>query len=567
MSEAAEARWNRAGLAAALFALDPRAIGGLWLRARTGPVRDRFLAALTGATGRLPKIAPQITDESLYGGLDLAGTLETGRLVTRTGILHAGHGALHLTMAERARGGLAARLAAARDAGGPGLLAVDEGIEADERLDGALSDRLALHLDLDGLPLSDAPAFAIPDLTEARALYPSVIAGDEARDALVRTAVMLGIDSLRAPLLALAAARGLAALGGADAIEEGEVEGAVELVLAPRATRLPAPPEEEEEDGRDEEAEGPNPDEDDTRDDEDGPDPENDDLPPDLAERLIEAARAVLPDGVLGPAASAAPRGAGSGGAGARHSGNRRGRPLPPRPGHPGEGRRIDIVATLRAAAPWQPIRRAQHPDRAGLQIRPADIRLKRFEEQSDRLVVFAVDASGSAAAARLAEAKGAVELLLSQAYARRDQVALIGFRKDGAEILLPPTRSLVQTKRRLAGLPGGGGTPLAAGLRAAADLAVQMRRRGLSPLLAVLTDGRGNIALDGRADRRQAAEDARQMARLIRTEGLEAVVLDTAVRPQAALSELAREMGGRYLPLPRADASRLGAALQAADA
>jgi len=104
--------------------------------------------------------------------------------------------------------------------------------------------------------------------------------------------------------------------------------------------------------------------------------------------------------------------------------------------------------------------------------VRPADIHLSRYETRRDRLLIFTVDASGSAALARLAEAKGAVELLLAQAYARRDQVALVAFRGDGAETLLPPTRSLVQAKRRLAGLPGGGGTPLAAGLLAAGEMA-----------------------------------------------------------------------------------------------
>jgi magnesium chelatase subunit D len=79
-----------------------------------------------------------------------------------------------------------------------------------------------------------------------------------------------------------------------------------------------------------------------------------------------------------------------------------------------------------------------------------SDVRVRQFEERSDRAIIFVVDASGSAALARLAEAKGAIELLLGEAYARRDHVALVAFRGDGADILLPPTRSLVQTKRRL---------------------------------------------------------------------------------------------------------------------
>ena len=96
------------------------------------------------------------------------------------------------------------------------------------------------------------------------------------------------------------------------------------------------------------------------------------------------------------------------------------------------QARQIDNsnpVATLRAAAPWQPLRRQAVPGKEGLHIRPADIRLKRYQDQSDRLLIFTVDASGSAAVSRLNEAKGAVELLLAQAYAARDHVALIAFR------------------------------------------------------------------------------------------------------------------------------------------
>ena len=149
---------------------------------------------------------------------------------------------------------------------------------------------------------------------------------------------------------------------------------------------------------------------------------------------------------------------------------------MPSRPGRLDGGNRIDLVATLRAEVPWQTIRRKQRPDKTGVIVHSSDIHVKNYQEISDRLVIFAVDASGSSAVARLAEAKGAVELMLADAYARRDHVALIAFRGDSADLILPPTRSLVQTKRRLAGLPGGGGTPLASGLKAAGELAQRAR-------------------------------------------------------------------------------------------
>ena len=150
------------------------------------------------------------------------------------------------------------------------------------------------------------------------------------------------------------------------------------------------------------------------------------------------------------------------------------------------------------------------------------------------------------------------MELLLAQAYARRDHVALVAFRGTGAELLLPPTRSLVQTKRRLAGLPGGGGTPLAAGMLTAFEQATQATRRGLTPTIAVLTDGRANIALDGSADRQQAAKDAQQIARVLRGQGTDAIIIDTGNRPEPALRNLAQTLDAAYLPLPRADATRL---------
>jgi magnesium chelatase subunit D len=284
-------------------------------------------------------------------------------------------------------------------------------------------------------------------------------------------------------------------------------------------------------------------------------------------EILLEAVRASLPPDVLARLAAgrAARAKSGASGTGAARKGNRRGRPLPSRPGKLDGTSKIDLVATLRAAAPWQPLRRAASPRGHLVHIRPEDIRVKRYEETSDRLLVFTVDASGSAAMARLGEAKGAIELLLAEAYARRDHVALIAFRGEGAELLLPPTRSLVQTKRRLAGLPGGGGTPLAHGLQAAMELAHQARARGMTPTLALLTDGRANIALDGTANRERAGEDATRLARALRATGTPAVVIDTATRPQDALRALAAALDAPYIALPRADAHRLSSAVSAA--
>ncbi len=224
------------------------------------------------------------------------------------------------------------------------------------------------------------------------------------------------------------------------------------------------------------------------------------------------------------------------------------------------------MIATLRAAAPWQTIRRKARPDAATrLIILPSDICLRRYEDRSDTLLIFTVDASGSAAAARLAEAKGAVELLLGQAYARRDQVALIAFRGRDATLLLPPTRSLVQAKRRLAALPGGGGTPLAAGLRETLALADQAEAHGLSPALALLTDGRANVALDGTGDRSQATEDARRFARHLAAAGLPSIVLDTSVRGAPETEALAVALGARHIYLPHADSRRISGAVSAA--
>jgi magnesium chelatase subunit D len=547
------ALWTRAALALRLLAVDPAGLGGMWLRARPSPVRDRLVAGLSALPLPLRRLHPAIGDEQLFGGVDLTATLSAGRMVRQAGLLGQ-PAALILPMAERATAGLSARLAMALDGEqGHCLIALDEGASEDETLAPALADRLAFHLDLSDLGLGETTELAtLPPIAPA-----PVTAPPEALADLAVVAHRLGIASLRAPLLALRAARAHAVLEGRDTVGPADLKAAVELVLAPRATQVPA------ED--DPEPPPPPPPPDAPPDDTDRADGE-DETPPIPQDILLEAARALLPADLLARmAAGRTAKTAKGTGEGAMQKGNRRGRPLPSRPGRLDGQKKIDLIATLRAAAPWQAVRHRAAPGRTGLQIRPDDIRVKRYQDRSDRLLIFIVDASGSAAMTRLGEAKGAVELLLAQAYARRDHVALIAFRGTGAEVILPPTRSLVQTKRRLAGLPGGGGTPLAAGLKAALDMGAMARGRGMTPTAILLTDGRANIALDGTADRVQAGADALTLARALRGRGMPGLVIDMGVRPERALSTLAAMLNAPYLPLPRADAQRLSTAVSAA--
>ncbi len=553
------ARWERALHALALLAVDPAGLRGMVVRARVGPVRRAFEDRLARLPGEAHRIHPEIGDAELFGGLDVAATLAAGRPVVQGGLAQRPC-RLVLPMAERCPPDLAARLAQILDSSpGHALVLLDEGAEPDERAPKPLAERLAFHVDLDGIGRLEARG-ELPGrdaIEAARARVPGIAATPDQAAALTALAARFGIDSLRAPLLALRAARAQAAFDGRGALSDEDIRDAAELVYPTRATMLP---QEEEDDP----PEPPEPEPDREEGEERPEDAEGAEIPSEL---LVEAVAALVPRDLLARLAEekAARRAMGGAGAGAKRKGNRRGRPLPSRPGRPGGRERVDLVATLRAAAPWQTIRRRQQPGAGRVLVHASDIRLRRYEDRSDRLLIFAVDASGSLAMARLGEAKGAVEILLAEAYAQRDHVALVAFRGAGAELLLPPTRSLVQTKRRLAALPGGGGTPLAAGLEAAGRLALQSGGRGLSPKIALLTDGRANVGLDGQGGRSQAAEDALRVADSLRAQGLGAIVIDTATRPGQEGRALSERLGGTYLALPRADARRLSAAISGA--
>ncbi|MEQ7155510.1 magnesium chelatase subunit D [Brevundimonas aurifodinae] len=575
--------WADAMLAAALLAVDPE-LGGAAVRAGPGPVRDAWIAGLKGLhSDQTPwrRLPPRIGDDRLLGGLDLAAALGTGTRVLQRGLLaEADGGVLIVPMAERLDGAVAARLTAAIDEGAVRierdgasertstrfvLVALDEGLE-DECPPEALLERLAFRLDLDGVGWREAlPISATPDdIAEARADLAQVAAPDEAAiHAVCAAAEALGIASVRAPLLTLRAAWALAALEGRDAIQAEDLSTAARLVLSPRATRLPprpAPDEDTAEPEREpDEAEA------DTGDDLD-PDPDADApemQPGELDDLVLEAARAALPEGLeaMWAASGQTIRGAPtrSGPTGAKLPAARRGRRIGSRPGRPDGASSLDLVETLKTAAPWQRLR-GQEPGagRGPLRVRRDDFRIRRFEQRAETTVIFVVDASGSAALQRLAETKGAVELLLAEAYVRRTQVALIAFRKEAAEILLPPTRSLARARRELAALAGGGTTPLASALETAASLALGERAKGRTPLLVVMTDGRGNIALDGGAFRTRAEQDALTACRRIRAAGLSAALIDVSPRPRGDGAKLAEAMGANFASLPYVEAERV---------
>lgn len=186
----------------------------------------------------------------------------------------------------------------------------------------------------------------------------------------------------------------------------------------------------------------------------------------------------------------------------------------------------IALAATLRAAAPYQRLRRTAADGRR-IVIARSDLRRAVRERKRGANILFVVDASGSMAArARMRAVKGAMLALLREAYVRRDRVGLVAFRRDRAETLLPLTRSVELAQRLLQELPTGGRTPLAAGLsEALLHLAGAARRGELAEtLLVLLTDGRATAAPEGE-DPAQAALAA---AEAIGNTGVRALVLDT---------------------------------------
>ncbi|MCS7325232.1 MAG: magnesium chelatase ATPase subunit D [Anaerolineae bacterium] len=568
-----------------LLAVNP-ALGGAAIAAKVGSGKStlvRAFAALLPEGTPFVELPLNITEDRLLGGLDLEATLVKGSPVFEPGVLARAHGGvLYVDNANRLEPALAGVLAEVMSNGyvrveregvsttQPARFLLIATYDPDEgELPLNLLDRMGLIVPLAAQGDASArvevvrrnlqPTADEDEITMLRAMLgaarerlPKVCIADDHLAALVQTALALGVEGNRADVFAVHAALAAAALEGRDAVDEEDLRLAVRLVLLPRATQAPtenasAPqlPTAPRSAGSDKEGE------EDTSSEQERP----------LQELLLEAAQAALPPNLLDLPFAAQRRG--RRGSRGQTLNARRGRYVRAVIGDPRAGR-IALLPTLLAAAPWQSLRRAAGEQR--MQIRREDLRVKRFRDKAGTLYIFAVDASGSMAINRMREAKGAAMRLLQEAYVHRDQVALIAFRGQSAQVLLPPSQSVERARRELDVLPTGGGTPLASALFTAWHLARQARERGIAQVtLVLMTDGRANVGLHASAgDRQRLREEVQQLAARLRADGVNAVVLDTQVNylSRNEAPQLAQWLGGRYVYLPNARAEQIANAL-----
>ena len=570
--------WFDANVIAILLAINPKGLKGVTVKSQFGPVREAwlgYLKQLTSSCGtQMLKAPANISAEQLLGALDIEASLQAGSLIMSKGLLERVEGnLLLLPMVERMDLQATALISQALDdknkvdAAAPfAVIALDESDSADEAISPRLLDRLAFELYLDQFSLADirdSLKVNTQDIDEAKKLLPEIKCSDAYLEVMTKAGLSLGVSSFRANQFALEAAKTLAALRGLSEVGQDEVLDASRLVYTPSKRMNINPemnqadqPDQDSDENRDDQNQDSQP-EDSQKDEQNQEQPSHDEL----EDIIVEAVKASIPPQLLHQSKQNMRAGKSaahvSGKSGAVQKNFFSGRPLTSRKGRPNDGRRLDILKSIRAAIPWQRLRgmlldgKQQSGARARINFRAEDLHIKQYLRRRGTVTIFLVDASGSSATQRLAEAKGALEELLAQCYIRRDEVAMVSMRGAKAEIVLPPTRSLVRAKRNLATLPGGGGTPLAAGFRAANEMAISLERKGLTPIIVIMSDGKANVNLNGVGGREAAHSDALMAAKELRVKNHRLLFVDTSPKPEILAQELSSAMAAQYFPLP----------------
>lgn len=618
-----------------LLAVDP-GLGGVVIAAGVGTGKSTLVRAFArlladGASAadapyaHLVELPVGVTEDRLLGGLDLEATLARGERVHRSGLLARAHGGLlYADGVNLLDDSTINHMLAALDSGvvrveREGLSVVEPArfalIATYDPAEGPPRRHLLDRIGLIVAPMAQAPGHARAEVVRrnlaadrerlavngarrgpaapaepaaaewadedailhalimaAREALPAVQISEAQVNQLSQAALALGVEGHRADIFAVRAALAAAALAGRDEVNDEDLERAVRFVLLPRATRMPPieepPPQPEQPPPP--QPEQPPPDEQ-RRDDDDEEQEEQPPPPPEeltVEDLILSALETEVPPDVLETPFTV--RRSGRSGSRGSTSGTR-GRHIRSIPGLPSQGR-LDVVATLRAAAPWQPVRRRELPNHTSqIRLKADDLHVKKYRSKAGTLFCFVVDASGSMALHRMRQAKGAVNALLQQAYVHRDQVALLAFRGESAELLLPPSQSVELAKRALDVLPTGGGTPLAAALLAAYQVSEQARSRGIHrTTLVLITDGRPNVPLrpDPNDDRQTRLETARAevqtLSGRLRAAGVGAVVIDTqrSFVSRGEAQQLAAWLGGRYVYLPQGRGDQIAQAV-----